>query len=85
MPYIEINEEIDVKDFYNQCCDYEKKELFELIKEEDFVKESIFDDVDIYTDKDLMEKLKFIAKNSTCVLAEDWKAKINEAYEILTK
>jgi len=85
MPYIEISEEIDVNYFYNQCCDYEKKELFELLKEEDFVKESIFDDVDIYTDKELISKLKFIAENSTCVLSEDWKAKINEAYEILTK
>lgn len=85
MPYIEISEEIDVKDFYNQCCDYEKKELFELLKKDGFIKESISDDVDIYTDKELIEKLKFIAKNSTCVLPEEWKAKINEVYEILTK
>ena len=85
MPYIEISEDIDVNDFYNQCYYHEKEELFELLKKDGFVKESIFDDVDIYTDKDLMEKLKFIAKNSTCVLTEDWKAKINEAYEILNK
>lgn len=85
MPYIEISEEIDVKDFYNQCCDYEKKELFELLKKDGFIKESIFDDVNVYKDKDLMEKLKFIAENSTRVVAEDWKSKINEVYEILTK
>lgn len=85
MPYIEISEEIGVKDFYNQCCDYEKKELFELLKEEGFFKESIFDDENILIDKELIFKLKFIAENSNCVLAEDWKAKINEAYEILNK
>ena len=85
MPYIEISEDIDVNYFYKKCRYYEKKELFELLKKEGFIKESIFDDVDIYTDKELIEKLKFIAKNSTCVLPEDWKAKINEAYEILSK
>ena len=85
MPYIETSEDIDVKDFYNQCCNYEKKELFELLKEDGFFKESIFDDENILIDKELISKLKFIAENSTRVLAEDWKAKINEVYEILTK
>ena len=85
MPYIETSEDIDVKDFYNQCCNYEKKELFELLKEDGFFKESIFDDENILIDKELISKLKFIAENSTRVLAEDWKAKINEVYEILSK
>ena len=85
MPYIEISEEIDVNYFYNQCLYYEKKELFELLKKDGFIKESISDDVDIYADKELIEKLKFIAKNSNSVLPEEWKARINEVYEILTK
>ena len=85
MPYIEVSEEIDVNYFYNQCYYYEKKELFELLKKDGFIKESIFDNVNVYKDKDLMEKLKFIAENSTRVVAEDWKSKINEVYEILNK
>ena len=85
MLYIEISEDIDVNDFYKQCYYHEKEELFELLKKDGFIKESIFDNVNVYKDKDLMEKLKFIAENSTRVVAEDWKSKINEVYEILTK
>lgn len=85
MPYIEVSEEIDVNDFYKQCYYHEKEELFELLKKDGFFEESIFEDVDIFKDKELMEKLKFIAENSTRVVTEDWKAKINEVYEILNK
>lgn len=85
MPYIEIDEYWDVDDFYTECSNKEKSELAKLLKEDGFFQEGFDNELPVHADNELMEKLKFIAENSTRVLKEDWKGKIDEVYNMLNK
>lgn len=85
MPYIETQEDIDVDYFYSECSDYEKKELAKLLKEDGFFQEGFDDELPVYADNELIQKLKFILKYTPFKLQEDWKRKIDEFYQLLNK